>query len=180
MKGKFIRGNLLRLTLYKHDKPGLALKKFSPFSFIRELVKSLSPGGDAGSSGQIASEADCCRASAEVCMLRCKIKSGVQWSMTSREKVKWVEGASSLSESQMKRELKIYVSRFVLDSGAPLVGVISAAAFLLKWAWRNSRGESCGCLWGPHSDGDVRSGKKKSWRWWLVSCSHVICHKTMD
>ncbi len=81
--------------------------------------------------------------------------------MTSREEVKWVEGASSFFESQMKRELKIYVSRFVLNSGASLVGVISTAAFLLKWARRNSWGESfCCCLRGPHSDRDMRSGKK--------------------
>lgn len=52
--------------------------------------------------------------------------------MTSMEKVKLVEVASILSESQMKRELKIYVPRFVLDSVTPLVGVISAAAFLLE------------------------------------------------
>lgn len=174
MQAKFIRGNRLRLTLYKHDKPGLALKKFPPFSVIREMVKSLSPGGGGRSSGQIVLPSSCRGVRAE---MRKKKKSGVMRSMTSREEVKWVEGASSLSESQIKRELKIYVSRFVLDSGAPLVGVISTAAFLLKWAWRNSRGESCCCcFWGPHSDGGMRSRKKWSWRWRLVSCNRVIWH----
>lgn len=88
MKATFIRDNLLRLSHYKHDKPGLALKKFPPFSVIRELVKSLSPGGDDGSSGQIVLEADRCRAPAEVCMLRCKkIWSTVKYDFKGRGQV---------------------------------------------------------------------------------------------
>lgn len=43
MKAKLIKGNLLRVTLYKHNKPGssFSLKKFPPFCLITELVKSL-------------------------------------------------------------------------------------------------------------------------------------------
>lgn len=48
------------------------------------------------------------------------------------EEVKGVEEVTQLSKSQIERVLKIYTLCFVLYSGAPLVGVISAAAFLLK------------------------------------------------
>ena len=163
MKGSVVKGDPRRLTCYKHDKPGRALKNFLLFfPVIRELVKS---GSWWIFRADIASEADGCRAPAEVSMLRCKKEEVGEVRLQGR-RVKWVDGASRLSEFQMKRELKIYVSRFVLDSGAPLVGVISTEAFLLKWARRNV-GESCCrrrrhrrrccCLWGPHSFGDTRS-----------------------
>lgn len=69
------------------------------------------------------------------------------------------EGAEALS--QIKSELKIYVSHFVLDSRVLLVGIISATTLLLMSLFRrNSQGESYS--WEPHSDGNMmRKGKKK-------------------
>lgn len=126
-------------------------------SFLSDHRAGKESEGDSGSSGLRLLEADHCLIPAEVYMVQCE--SGVQGCMTSREKVKWVEGVRSHSEFQMKRELKIYASCFVFNSRIPLVGVISTAAFLLKWARRNSRAENCS-LWGQHSDRDIHCIKK--------------------
>lgn len=71
MKGGVVKGDPRRLTCYKHDKPGPALKKFLLFFRYQRAGKERVL---VDLRGQIALEAHRCRAPAEVCMLRCKKK----------------------------------------------------------------------------------------------------------